>query len=452
MGSNSMVGMNALRPVARTYWTTVVGASAILTAVSLMALFKHPADAVLRLGVTIAVLAVIRYFGDRLAVPLLTFDETAEHSTGSVAAIAAVIILPWYGAVLAMPLAMAVTLVHRPPMLKAVFNTAKAAIACLAASMTFSALGGHAALTGAGASGIFRSLGVLALTSFVYYAACTFLVAAMISLITNQKIRHIVAVNHLNTMLQEATTIGLGLMLGGLWLYAPAFAPFVALPVIVAYFSIETFVRTQQETRESVLAMSESIDHRDPYTYDHSKRVAMLAVVLAQELGLTHQQIATIELSSLVHDIGKIGIPNEILMKPGPLTPEERAQMEMHPIIGWDILRHYKQFRKGLDIVRSHHEAWKGNGYPDQLKGDKIPLEARVVCIADAFEAMTADRPYRKAMPKQTAMARLEEAAGTQFDPNMVPAFRRACERIGELPQESEAGWADSRVPRLATT
>ncbi len=257
-----------------------------------------------------------------------------------------------------------------------------------------------------------------------------------------------IEVNQRKTILQEATSIGLGFLFAGFCLYNLAFVPFVALPVIMAYFSIEALVRIQEETRHSVLAMSESIDHRDPLTYNHSKRVAQLSVALAEEIGLSHGQLNTIELSALVHDIGKIGISSDILMKPGKLTSEERAQMELHPVIGYDMLKHYKQFREGLGIVRWHHEAWDGNGYPDHLKGTGIPLEARIVAIADAFEAMTADRPYREAMDWSVAMERLEQASGTQFDPNLVPSFRVACERIGEaVPQGPSPADGPRSVP-----
>jgi putative nucleotidyltransferase with HDIG domain len=326
---------------------------------------------------------------------------------------------------------------HRPPV-RTIFNAVTLSLMVGAGAAVFMLFGGQAGIVAGGLPGHVHALAAMLAVGATYYVTGAGILAMMLAFVTGEQIWSTYLSNQHKTWLQEVTTIGLGFLFAGFCLYNLAFVPFVALPVIMAYFSFETFVRIQEETRHSVLAMSESIDHRDPLTYNHSKRVAKLSVALAEERELTHSQVSTIELSALVHDIGKIGISSEILMKPGKLTPEERAQMELHPVIGYDMLRHYKQFRDGLGIVRWHHEAWDGNGYPDHLKGTDIPLEARIVAIADAFEAMTADRPYRKAMNWSVAMERLEQAAGTQFDPDLVPAFRAACERVGEAnPQAS---------------
>lgn len=447
--------MSELPRSARLYWIVVVAAGIAAVGASDFALSMSPHGDGFRLGLSVLVLAALGFAGERMAIPLLTFDETAEHTITSVAAIAAIVVLPWYAAVLVVPIAIGLAGFRRSP-IKTLFNAANMTLSVTAAALAFHLVGGNVTLLSSNPSTVVRALGTMLTVSVVYYVASSLFVAIMIALVSGQKIWQVYRANHLNTVLQEATTIGLGLMFGGFWLYNPAFVPLVALPVIMAYFSIETFVRIQQETRQSVLAMSESIDHRDPFTYNHSKRVATLSVALAEELALSHEQVATIELSALVHDIGKIGIPNEILMKPGALTSDERAQMELHPIIGYDMLRHYKQFRKGLGIVRWHHETWDGAGYPDRISDTRIPLEARIVCIADAFEAMTADRPYRKAMSSEIALQRLEEASGTQFDPNLVPLFRRVCERIGEIASSpdtagrDEAGRASSPPPHTS--
>jgi putative nucleotidyltransferase with HDIG domain len=174
-----------------------------------------------------------------------------------------------------------------------------------------------------------------------------------------------------------------------------------------------------------------SIDLSEPVTREHEKRVANLSVALAEVLDLPLEQAANIELGALVHDVGKMGIPDTILNKPGKLTPHEWSQMQTHTVIGYEMLRHREQFRKCVNVVRWHHERWDGHGYPDGLKGESIPLDARIVCVADAFEAMTADRAYRTAMSFEEAFALVEEGAGTKFDPNIVPVFRAALERAG---------------------
>jgi HD-GYP domain-containing protein (c-di-GMP phosphodiesterase class II) len=146
-------------------------------------------------------------------------------------------------------------------------------------------------------------------------------------------------------------------MIGALWLLSPVFALLAAVPVVIASFSIETFVRIQREPRTAMLEMRESIDLRDPATLNHSARVARLSVALAQQLNLPHEQVANIELSAQMHDIGQIGIDSMILMEPtSKLTPEEQTQVEVHPVIGYEMLGHDKDFRPSLAIVRSHHE------------------------------------------------------------------------------------------------
>ena len=140
---------------------------------------------------------------------------------------------------------------------------------------------------------------------------------------------------------------------------------------------------------------------------------------MGQELGLDGDTLKRLELGALFHDIGKIGIPNSVLLKPGPLTDEERQLIETHPELGEKIIAPIDQLQDVCGIVRACHERWDGEGYPDRKAGDEIPLEARIIFACDAFHAMTTDRPYRRALPAEEALRRLEEAAGTQFDPQV---------------------------------
>jgi putative nucleotidyltransferase with HDIG domain len=424
--------MSELGAKARAYWTTVVIGGASVLTVACVWLAPSLAHLTVRQAISLGTFAVLALGAELMSVPLTTFDdESARHSIGSVAAVAAIVVLPWYAAVVVAGAAVAISGLDSLP-LKSIFNTANTALTVAAGATMFALMGGDAALTGPGLSGGLHALTTMVALAATYQVSMSAIVAIMVGLASAQRPLQVLRTLHLKTSLQETTTIGLGLMLGGFWLYNPAFAPLVALPVVMAYFSIETFVGIQQETRQAVLEMARSIDLRDPATRQHSQRVAKLSVALAQQLDLSHEQVANIELSSLVHDIGKIGIPNEILNKPGKLTDEERGQMEAHPVIGYEMLRHYKQFRNGLDIVRSHHERWDGTGYPDRIPSAQLPLETRIVCVADAYEAMTADRPYRSAMSSRVAYARLEEAAGTQFDPQLVPLFYTALIQCGE--------------------
>jgi putative nucleotidyltransferase with HDIG domain len=170
-------------------------------------------------------------------------------------------------------------------------------------------------------------------------------------------------------------------------------------------------------------ALVATLDARDQYTAGHSAAVAIYGKDIAARMGLPEQQQELVHLCGLVHDIGKIGLPPGLLEKPGALTLEERRQMEQHSEIGERILRNVDDYSEIADIVRSHHERIDGMGYPDGIHGDEIPLLARIIGVADAYDAMTSDRPYRDALPSRVARMRLAQAVGTQFDTAVVAAF-----------------------------
>ena len=170
-------------------------------------------------------------------------------------------------------------------------------------------------------------------------------------------------------------------------------------------------------------ALVATLDARDRYTAGHSAAVAIYARDIAVRLELPEDQQQLVHLAGLVHDVGKIGLPPGLLEKPGALTLEERRQMEEHSAIGERILANVADYREIATIVRHHHERWDGNGYPDGLAGEQIPLISRIIAVADAYNAMTSGRPYRDAMPSRVARLRLAQAADTQFDTHVVAAF-----------------------------
>jgi putative nucleotidyltransferase with HDIG domain len=181
--------------------------------------------------------------------------------------------------------------------------------------------------------------------------------------------------------------------------------------------------RLRRASLSFATALVATLDARDQYTAGHSAAVAIYAKDIAQRMGLPSDQVELVHLCGLVHDIGKIGLPSGLLEKPGPLTLEERRQMEQHSEIGERILRNVEDYSEIADIVRSHHERIDGMGYPDGIHGDEIPLLARIIGVADAYDAMTSDRPYREALPSRVARMRLAQAVGTQFDTAVVAAF-----------------------------
>ena len=180
-----------------------------------------------------------------------------------------------------------------------------------------------------------------------------------------------------------------------------------------------TFVST-------VEALANALEANDEYTSSHTRWITDLALTVGEELGLEGTSLKRLELGALFHDIGKIGIPETILAKPGPLTPEEREIVETHPELGEMIIAPIDRLEEVRPIVRHCHERYDGDGYPDRLSAEDIPIESRIILVCDAYHAMTTDRPYRKRLPVDEAFRRLEEGAGTQFDPDVV----KVCVRV----------------------
>jgi putative nucleotidyltransferase with HDIG domain len=185
-----------------------------------------------------------------------------------------------------------------------------------------------------------------------------------------------------------------------------------------------------------VRALTSAIDAKDPYTCGHSDRVARLSVSLARQLGCNNDDLNTIYLSGLLHDIGKIGIDDNVLRKPGALTPAEFEHIKTHPDLGCRILDGVKQLDKVLPVVRHHHEAWNGAGYPAGLKAEETPFLARVVAVADSIDAMSSDRPYRKGMPDDKLDAILRDGAGKQWDPKVIDAAFQVRDELRRIGQE----------------
>ncbi len=180
---------------------------------------------------------------------------------------------------------------------------------------------------------------------------------------------------------------------------------------------------------ETLSALAMAVEAKDQYSRGHSKRVSEYAEKIARKLGLPEEQIAVVRDAADMHDIGKIGISDEILHKPGPLSPEEREIMNKHPVIGEGILKPVRSLRRLCDAVRHHHEWLDGTGYPDGLRGDEISIEARILCVADVFDALTSDRPYRKAMSVEDALAEIGRWAGKRYDEQVYKAL---CDIIEE--------------------
>jgi putative nucleotidyltransferase with HDIG domain len=194
-------------------------------------------------------------------------------------------------------------------------------------------------------------------------------------------------------------------------------------------------VSVEDAYRSTLKALAQALETRDAETHGHSERVVTFSLRLGRELGLDRDQMKALEFGALLHDIGKIGVPDAILRKPAKLNSDEWIKMREHPVHGQSILREIKFLEGAARVVAQHHEKWDGSGYPFGLRFDEIDLNARIFSVADAFDAMTSDRVYRPSRPYDAAAAELERCANQQFDPQVVAAFHR-------VPKED---WEDLR-------
>lgn len=191
--------------------------------------------------------------------------------------------------------------------------------------------------------------------------------------------------------------------------------------------------RMHRSYLSTITSLARAVEAKDPYTSGHTERVARIALILARELGFDETQLRAIEVGAIIHDIGKVGIPDEILLKPGPLDADETREMRRHPELSSYIVADLELPAVVKQMVRSHHERYDGTGYPDCLAGGEIPLAGRILSVADALDAMTSDRPYRKAMPPDAALREIQEMAGTQFCPRVVAALMDALDHNPEM-------------------
>jgi len=194
----------------------------------------------------------------------------------------------------------------------------------------------------------------------------------------------------------------------------------------------------EQAYVSTVKILAAAIEARDPYTLGHSTRVAQLATALAKEAGLSSEEIETIEIACLFHDVGKIRIPDIILHKKGQLEPEEIQEMRKHPEYGAEILSKAPCLYKYIPAVRHHHEWYNGHGYPDRLSCDEIPLAAAIIALADSFDAITSDRPYRKALSQEEALEVIAKNAGKQFHPELASLFIKMIKKSQKTARRGE--------------
>ncbi len=209
----------------------------------------------------------------------------------------------------------------------------------------------------------------------------------------------------------------------------PYFVMLFMLPLMLARFSFKLYLDSKAQSYKVINALSAAIEAKDEYTVGHSKRVEQYCEIIARQMHLPSRRIERLKIAALFHDIGKIGIQDDILNKPSSLSVEEFDKIKQHPLISVHILKDIDFYGDIKDIILGHHERYDGGGYPQALKGEEIPPEARIIAVADAFDAMTSDRPYRKGFALDKAIAIIKTESGRQFDPQAAAALTEAYEK-----------------------
>lgn len=306
------------------------------------------------------------------------------------------------------------------------FNGAQLSMSAASAAMAYSLFGGRflSGTNGVHVGDFPLLLVPLAFAAGTYFVLNTWFVSLAIALFRGQSSISIWSVDMKWLIPNYFALAPLGLALGEV--YVKSGAPGILLLVIPLLVARETF-RVSMEMRETymgtVRSLVAAIEAKDPYTRGHSERVAEFSERIARHLHLSEEQIEQLKCAALLHDIGKIGISKKILTKPSTLTAEEYAKIKEHPMVGYNILQGIEQLNYVLPAIYHHHERIDGGGYVGGLVGDKIPLMARILCVADAFDAMTSERSYRSAMDIHEAANEFVRKSGTQFDPDVVLAL-----------------------------
>lgn len=359
---------------------------------------------------------------------LLYFSESNRVLMGTVVQIGSIVILPLPYAVLSIAVgkifAEANRLIRRErdrTLRSAFLNTASTVIAVAVGALAFQVTRGAEHLWQPHLLDLLPAFPSLLFTVSTYYLVDSLIVSGAITLKGAEAFRSVFVQMTKDTLAPEMSLISVGITFGILWHLALPLSLLIAVPLTLSMRSFEAVARLRVQTEQAISQMAASIDMRDTGTGIHSQQLEQHATRLATSLGLTPEHVREIALAARTHDLGKIEISDAILLKKGPLTSDERLAMQEHPVIGANMLASYTGFSKSSEFVRHHHERWDGHGYPDGLKGEEIPIGARIISVVDAYDAMTADRPYRKSMSVDEAVKRLKADIGTQFDPRIFP-------------------------------
>ncbi len=423
--------------VSRAAWIYI--AAVVITAASVVApkLSGRPMSA--SWWMALGVLMLLFLICESTPTPLAA--RQSAWSPSSSATLAAVVLLGPIGAALVG--AVSVLSLRRNLLLaERVFNGGMSAVSGYAAGGNYVALGGHIGLprpddfpaivvpfAAAAAAHVFVNLalmwGMLQLTKHDGRAPQRFQLESSLPLL----------------LASDLGYASLGLVIAALWtVMGPFAAALVLVPLFVARWAMGQFAEQQRAYAATMAALCQAVETKDYYTRGHSERVSRGSGMIARQIGMHSDRVEAIMFAGMLHDVGKLGVPTKVLQKTGPLTEEEYAAIQLHPMRGLEIVREIGFLNEALAGIMHHHEKIDGTGYPMGFAGDEIPEFARVIAVADAFDSMTSTRSYRAARRMSEAIVELRKGAGTQFDPALVEAFIAALHRDGwRLPERAVA-------------
>lgn len=423
--------MRKLRPAIRLYVASIATAAAIALAVALTMPDARALDPVLLLALTaVATVANLQS---------VHVSAKAKVTVGGAVVFAAVLTLPAAAAMMigAFSIFVGLRFSTHQRLYNLVFNASGTALGAGAASLV-----GRLA---AGGSDILHDPFAIALSAVTYYLVKTTITDIVVSMQLRREILHGWWMVHRRDIWHHAALYTLGVIAALSVETRPWTIVLFLAPMALVLLSLREATRLRQRTRDAIVRLADLIDERDPYTYGHSQRVAELSRVVARKLRLAPERVEIVTEAARMHDIGKISIPDHILKKPGPLDAAEWVEMRKHCEAGHRFLQQLSDFADGAELVLSHHERVDGAGYPRNLRGTDLPLEASVIAVCDAYDAMTSDRVYRPALPAHRVMEELRSGRGTQW-------HERPTDALIALIEEGAVAAAVVPQPALSTS
>ncbi len=314
------------------------------------------------------------------------------------------------------------------PIYKMLFNSSQLAISIALGGIVFYNLGGNLSRLN-----IVQNLIPLFLSIVTYFIANSILLSTVVSISSGAPFIEIWNTLAKNFAINYLSLSSIGILIAMVQIrfgWLPVFL--FLIPLLLARYSFKLYVEVKKLYKSTILALAQAVDAKDPYTKGHSDRVSKYAEKIGEKIGLSAGEMEDLIFSAILHDIGKIGIPDNILKKTSKLTPKEYEIIKTHPIEGEKIISKIPYLKNMGKIIRAHHEKIDGTGYPDGMKNGEIPEFSKIIAVCDSYDAMTSDRPYRKALSKEEAIKELKKYAGTQFDKKYVNILIEILEKESE--------------------